>query len=201
MTLVFISTYAWVFSSLGCAEDGPRVIFSVDLWHPNVAAAERQALDYIFAPEQWSTNNSPVSPKPEEKLLTQNSAKRVGGLSLPKTWRRDGITFPLCDHTFTVCSCYLFYCPDIPFNPESSTSTVFYLARSWTRALKRTRPHEYCERYKSRSLGNLHICFLFVPVLMTPISCSIISCLISSPDRDLLFWHILWLELFRQYCM
>lgn len=36
----------------GGAEDGPRVIFSVDLWHPNVAAAERQALDYIFAPEQ-----------------------------------------------------------------------------------------------------------------------------------------------------
>lgn len=37
---------------LGSPEDGPRVIFSVDLWHPNVAAAERQALDYIFAPEQ-----------------------------------------------------------------------------------------------------------------------------------------------------
>lgn len=37
---------------LGGAEDGPRVIFSVDLWHPNVAAAERQALDYIFSPEQ-----------------------------------------------------------------------------------------------------------------------------------------------------
>ncbi|KAG7459882.1 hypothetical protein MATL_G00215290 [Megalops atlanticus] len=36
----------------GVAEDGPRVIFSVDLWHPNVAAAERQALDYIFSPEQ-----------------------------------------------------------------------------------------------------------------------------------------------------
>ncbi|XP_046894670.1 aspartate beta-hydroxylase domain-containing protein 2 [Hypomesus transpacificus] len=36
----------------GVAEDGPRVIFSVDFWHPNVAAAERQALDYIFCPEQ-----------------------------------------------------------------------------------------------------------------------------------------------------
>ncbi|XP_010899306.2 aspartate beta-hydroxylase domain-containing protein 2 isoform X2 [Esox lucius] len=36
----------------GVPEDGPRVIFSVDLWHPNVAAAERQALDYIFCPEQ-----------------------------------------------------------------------------------------------------------------------------------------------------
>ncbi|XP_062822645.1 aspartate beta-hydroxylase domain-containing protein 2 isoform X2 [Anolis carolinensis] len=35
---------------LGPAEEGPRVVFLVDLWHPNVAAAERQALDYIFAP-------------------------------------------------------------------------------------------------------------------------------------------------------
>ncbi|CAL8343323.1 unnamed protein product [Lota lota] len=34
----------------GSAEDGPRVVFMVDLWHPNVAAAERQALDYIFTP-------------------------------------------------------------------------------------------------------------------------------------------------------
>ncbi|XP_075070560.1 aspartate beta-hydroxylase domain-containing protein 2 isoform X2 [Mixophyes fleayi] len=34
----------------GSAEEGPRVIFMVDLWHPNVAAAERQALDSIFAP-------------------------------------------------------------------------------------------------------------------------------------------------------
>ncbi|XP_043942253.1 aspartate beta-hydroxylase domain-containing protein 1 [Protopterus annectens] len=34
----------------GSFEDGPRVIFMVDLWHPNIAAAERQALDYIFAP-------------------------------------------------------------------------------------------------------------------------------------------------------
>jgi len=35
----------------GPPEDGPRAIFSVDLWHPNVAAAERQALDFIFNPE------------------------------------------------------------------------------------------------------------------------------------------------------
>ncbi|CAG02514.1 unnamed protein product, partial [Tetraodon nigroviridis] len=34
----------------GAADDGPRVVFMVDLWHPNVAAAERQALDYIFTP-------------------------------------------------------------------------------------------------------------------------------------------------------
>ncbi|CAM9120175.1 unnamed protein product, partial [Lampetra fluviatilis] len=31
-------------------EEGPLVVFSVDLWHPNVAAAERQALDFIFTP-------------------------------------------------------------------------------------------------------------------------------------------------------
>lgn len=34
----------------GSVADGPRVVFMVDLWHPNVAAAERQALDYIFTP-------------------------------------------------------------------------------------------------------------------------------------------------------
>uniref|UniRef100_A0A8C8VKN9 Aspartyl/asparaginy/proline hydroxylase domain-containing protein n=1 Tax=Pelusios castaneus TaxID=367368 RepID=A0A8C8VKN9_9SAUR len=34
----------------GRLEDGPCVLFIVDLWHPNVAGAERQALDYIFAP-------------------------------------------------------------------------------------------------------------------------------------------------------
>ncbi|MBN3280631.1 ASPH2 protein, partial [Polyodon spathula] len=40
-----------MFSHYVCsAEDGPRVVFMVDLWHPNVAAAERQALDYIFTP-------------------------------------------------------------------------------------------------------------------------------------------------------
>lgn len=40
------------FSFLGETDDGPRVILIVDLWHPNVAAAERQALDYIFSPGQ-----------------------------------------------------------------------------------------------------------------------------------------------------
>ncbi|KAG8145948.1 hypothetical protein E2320_012393 [Naja naja] len=34
----------------GFPEEGPRAVFMVDLWHPNVAAAERQALDFIFAP-------------------------------------------------------------------------------------------------------------------------------------------------------
>nr|XP_020657534.1 aspartate beta-hydroxylase domain-containing protein 2 [Pogona vitticeps] len=34
----------------GPPEEGPRAVFMVDLWHPNVAAAERQALDFIFAP-------------------------------------------------------------------------------------------------------------------------------------------------------
>lgn len=38
------------FLRAGGADDGPRVVFMVDLWHPNVAAAERQALDYIFTP-------------------------------------------------------------------------------------------------------------------------------------------------------
>lgn len=38
------------FNPVGAADDGPRVVFMVDLWHPNVAAAERQALDYIFTP-------------------------------------------------------------------------------------------------------------------------------------------------------
>lgn len=36
--------------SSGSPEDGPRVVFIVDLWHPNVAGAERQALDFVFAP-------------------------------------------------------------------------------------------------------------------------------------------------------
>lgn len=37
--------------TLGSPEDGPRVVFIVDLWHPNVAGAERQALDFVFAPD------------------------------------------------------------------------------------------------------------------------------------------------------
>ncbi|XP_030649854.1 aspartate beta-hydroxylase domain-containing protein 2 [Chanos chanos] len=50
--LLVDDSFLHTISHNGGAEDGPRVIFSVDLWHPNVAAAERQALDYIFAPEQ-----------------------------------------------------------------------------------------------------------------------------------------------------
>ncbi|XP_041938197.1 aspartate beta-hydroxylase domain-containing protein 2 isoform X2 [Alosa sapidissima] len=50
--LLVDDSFLHTISHKGSAEDGPRVIFSVDLWHPNVAAAERQALDYIFAPEQ-----------------------------------------------------------------------------------------------------------------------------------------------------
>lgn len=38
------------FAPPGSPEEGPRAVFMVDLWHPNVAAAERQALDFIFAP-------------------------------------------------------------------------------------------------------------------------------------------------------
>ncbi|XP_051569251.1 aspartate beta-hydroxylase domain-containing protein 2-like isoform X2 [Myxocyprinus asiaticus] len=50
--LLVDDSFLHTISHNGGAEDGPRVIFSVDLWHPNVAAAERQALDYIFTPEQ-----------------------------------------------------------------------------------------------------------------------------------------------------
>ncbi|XP_077068367.1 aspartate beta-hydroxylase domain-containing protein 2 [Siphateles boraxobius] len=50
--LLVDDSFLHTISHNGGPEDGPRVIFSVDLWHPNVAAAERQALDYIFAPEQ-----------------------------------------------------------------------------------------------------------------------------------------------------
>ncbi|XP_069044473.1 aspartate beta-hydroxylase domain-containing protein 2 [Lepisosteus oculatus] len=50
--LLVDDSFLHTISHNGSAEDGPRVIFTVDLWHPNVAAAERQALDYIFAPEQ-----------------------------------------------------------------------------------------------------------------------------------------------------
>ncbi|XP_034284857.1 aspartate beta-hydroxylase domain-containing protein 2-like isoform X3 [Pantherophis guttatus] len=39
-----------LFAPPGSPEEGPRAVFMVDLWHPNVAAAERQALDFIFAP-------------------------------------------------------------------------------------------------------------------------------------------------------
>lgn len=42
-----------MFFSPGPADAGPRVILSVDLWHPNVAAAERQALDFMFSPDLW----------------------------------------------------------------------------------------------------------------------------------------------------
>ncbi|XP_028842864.1 aspartate beta-hydroxylase domain-containing protein 2 [Denticeps clupeoides] len=50
--LLVDDSFLHIISHNGTSEDGPRVIFSIDLWHPNVAAAERQALDYIFAPEQ-----------------------------------------------------------------------------------------------------------------------------------------------------
>uniref|UniRef100_W5K6T1 Aspartate beta-hydroxylase domain-containing protein 2 n=1 Tax=Astyanax mexicanus TaxID=7994 RepID=W5K6T1_ASTMX len=50
--LLVDDSFLHTISHNGGAEDGPRVIFSVDLWHPSVAAAERQALDYIFSPEQ-----------------------------------------------------------------------------------------------------------------------------------------------------
>ncbi|XP_069850332.1 aspartate beta-hydroxylase domain-containing protein 2 [Dipodomys merriami] len=48
--LLFDDSFLHTAFHQGSAEDGPRVVFMVDLWHPNVAAAERQALDFIFAP-------------------------------------------------------------------------------------------------------------------------------------------------------
>ncbi|KAM4634673.1 aspartate beta-hydroxylase domain-containing protein 2 [Polymixia lowei] len=49
--LLVDDSFLHTISHKGPPEDGPRVIFSVDLWHPNVAAAERQALDFIFSPD------------------------------------------------------------------------------------------------------------------------------------------------------
>ncbi|KAK0149771.1 Aspartate beta-hydroxylase domain-containing protein 2 [Merluccius polli] len=49
--LLVDDSFLHTISHKGPPEDGPRAIFSVDLWHPNVAAAERQALDYIFNPD------------------------------------------------------------------------------------------------------------------------------------------------------
>ncbi|XP_006011394.1 aspartate beta-hydroxylase domain-containing protein 2-like [Latimeria chalumnae] len=48
--LLVDDSFLHTISHNGPPEEGPRVIFMVDLWHPNVAAAERQALDFIFAP-------------------------------------------------------------------------------------------------------------------------------------------------------
>ncbi|KAM3864158.1 aspartate beta-hydroxylase domain-containing protein 2 [Diretmus argenteus] len=49
--LLVDDSFLHTISHKGPPEDGPRVIFSVDVWHPNVAAAERQALDFIFSPD------------------------------------------------------------------------------------------------------------------------------------------------------
>nr|XP_060640765.1 aspartate beta-hydroxylase domain-containing protein 2 [Anolis sagrei ordinatus] len=48
--LLFDDSFLHTARHAGPVEEGPRVVFLVDLWHPNVAAAERQALDFIFAP-------------------------------------------------------------------------------------------------------------------------------------------------------
>ncbi|XP_029463809.1 aspartate beta-hydroxylase domain-containing protein 1 [Rhinatrema bivittatum] len=48
--LLIDDSFLHTVSHNGSAEDGPQVLFIVDLWHPNVAAVERQALDFIFAP-------------------------------------------------------------------------------------------------------------------------------------------------------
>ncbi|XP_024127975.1 aspartate beta-hydroxylase domain-containing protein 2 [Oryzias melastigma] len=49
--LLVDDSFLHTISHKGPPESGPRVILSVDLWHPNVAAAERQALDYMFSPD------------------------------------------------------------------------------------------------------------------------------------------------------
>lgn len=51
MVITFFPKIASVLISKGPPDAGPRVILSVDLWHPNVAAAERQALDFMFSPD------------------------------------------------------------------------------------------------------------------------------------------------------
>ena len=51
MTITYSSTIVSVSIFKGPPDAGPRVILSVDLWHPNVAAAERQALDFMFSPD------------------------------------------------------------------------------------------------------------------------------------------------------
>ncbi|XP_015671292.1 aspartate beta-hydroxylase domain-containing protein 2 [Protobothrops mucrosquamatus] len=48
--LIFDDSFLHTAYHGGSPEEGARAVFMVDLWHPNVAAAERQALDFIFAP-------------------------------------------------------------------------------------------------------------------------------------------------------
>ncbi|XP_052491983.1 aspartate beta-hydroxylase domain-containing protein 1 [Budorcas taxicolor] len=49
--LLVDDSFLYTVAHNGSPEDGPRVVFIVDLWHPNVAGAERQALDFVFAPD------------------------------------------------------------------------------------------------------------------------------------------------------
>ncbi|XP_034046331.1 aspartate beta-hydroxylase domain-containing protein 2 [Thalassophryne amazonica] len=49
--LLVDDSFLHTISHMGPSEVGPRVILCVDLWHPNVAAAERQALDFMFNPD------------------------------------------------------------------------------------------------------------------------------------------------------
>ncbi|XP_047213631.1 aspartate beta-hydroxylase domain-containing protein 2-like [Girardinichthys multiradiatus] len=49
--LLLDDSFLHIISHKGPSESGPRVILNVDLWHPNVAAAERQALDFMFTPD------------------------------------------------------------------------------------------------------------------------------------------------------
>ncbi|XP_051905380.1 aspartate beta-hydroxylase domain-containing protein 2 [Hippocampus zosterae] len=49
--LLIDDSFLHTVSHKGPPDAGPRVILSVDVWHPNVAAAERQALDFMFSPD------------------------------------------------------------------------------------------------------------------------------------------------------
>jgi aspartyl/asparaginyl beta-hydroxylase (cupin superfamily) len=48
--LLFNDSFAHGVHHEGEEEAGPRCVFIVDLWHPDIASQERNAIDYIFSP-------------------------------------------------------------------------------------------------------------------------------------------------------
>uniref|UniRef100_UPI00358DE6EE aspartate beta-hydroxylase domain-containing protein 1-like n=1 Tax=Myxine glutinosa TaxID=7769 RepID=UPI00358DE6EE len=48
--LLFDDSFLHTICHDGSPDSGLLIIFIVDLWHPNVAPTERQALDFLFAP-------------------------------------------------------------------------------------------------------------------------------------------------------
>ena len=108
----------------GIAEDGPRVVFMVDLWHPNVAAAERQALDYIFTPGRWDGVQG------RDCCWWRESGPAGASPPLPPPARSD----PLC----TMCSCPQIFFKGVPAKYWASSIDVyvawlfnFYQMASW----------------------------------------------------------------------